>query len=108
MKYCSKCGNELLDEAVICPKCGCVAGGADQVPDKLIADKRRSHLSAGLILNNIAAIGNAVIAAVFTYLLFSTRANRVQAISTWRSALTQSPLTRAGCPVRVGFLFGSR
>lgn len=70
MKYCSKCGNELLDEAVICPKCGCAAGGADQVPDKLIADKRRSHLSAGLILNNIAAIGNAVIAAVFTYLLF--------------------------------------
>lgn len=24
MKYCTKCGNELYDEAVICPKCGCV------------------------------------------------------------------------------------
>ncbi len=23
MKYCAKCGAELLDEAVICPKCGC-------------------------------------------------------------------------------------
>ena len=23
MKYCVKCGNELHDEAVICPKCGC-------------------------------------------------------------------------------------
>ena len=23
MKYCTKCGNELLDEAVVCPKCGC-------------------------------------------------------------------------------------
>ncbi len=23
MKYCPKCGSELLDEAVICPKCGC-------------------------------------------------------------------------------------
>ena len=23
MKFCSKCGNELHDEAVICPKCGC-------------------------------------------------------------------------------------
>lgn len=23
MKYCSKCGNELYDEAVICPGCGC-------------------------------------------------------------------------------------
>ena len=23
MKYCQKCGKELLDEAVICPNCGC-------------------------------------------------------------------------------------
>lgn len=23
MKYCSHCGSELFDEAVICPKCGC-------------------------------------------------------------------------------------
>ena len=23
MKYCSKCGKELMDEAVICPGCGC-------------------------------------------------------------------------------------
>ena len=26
MKYCTKCGNELMDEAVICPKCGCATG----------------------------------------------------------------------------------
>ena len=23
MKYCTKCGNEMLDEAVVCVKCGC-------------------------------------------------------------------------------------
>ena len=23
MKYCERCGNELHDEAVFCPKCGC-------------------------------------------------------------------------------------
>ena len=23
MKYCTKCGNELVDEAVVCTKCGC-------------------------------------------------------------------------------------
>jgi uncharacterized membrane protein YvbJ len=23
MKYCSHCGKELLDDAVICPSCGC-------------------------------------------------------------------------------------
>ena len=26
MKYCSHCGAELLDAAVICPKCGCAVG----------------------------------------------------------------------------------
>lgn len=25
--YCSKCGNEILDEAVVCPKCGCLVEG---------------------------------------------------------------------------------
>ncbi len=24
MKYCQNCGNELLNEAVVCPKCGCM------------------------------------------------------------------------------------
>ncbi len=23
MKYCEKCGKELMDEAVVCPYCGC-------------------------------------------------------------------------------------
>ena len=25
MKFCSKCGKELMDEAIICPHCGCAA-----------------------------------------------------------------------------------
>ena len=28
MKFCTKCGTELLDEAVICTKCGCMVEGA--------------------------------------------------------------------------------
>jgi predicted nucleic acid-binding Zn-ribbon protein len=27
MKYCSKCGAEIMEEAVICPKCGCPQEG---------------------------------------------------------------------------------
>ena len=23
MKYCSQCGKELVDKAVVCPSCGC-------------------------------------------------------------------------------------
>lgn len=26
MKYCTKCGAEIMDEAVVCPKCGCATG----------------------------------------------------------------------------------
>jgi len=26
MKYCEKCGKEIMDEAVICPGCGCAVG----------------------------------------------------------------------------------
>jgi hypothetical protein len=29
MKFCVKCGVELFDEAVICPKCGCFTPGSD-------------------------------------------------------------------------------
>ena len=26
MKYCRECGAEIMDKAVICPKCGCSTG----------------------------------------------------------------------------------
>ena len=41
MKYCTKCGNELMDEAVICPKCGCMVEGANlnNVPKQNEADE---------------------------------------------------------------------
>ena len=32
MKYCQKCGNQVMDEAIICPACGCaVAAEAYQM-----------------------------------------------------------------------------
>lgn len=30
MKYCTKCGSEMVDEAVMCTKCGCMAGKATE------------------------------------------------------------------------------
>ena len=29
MKFCTKCGHELVDDAVICLACGCMVGGAN-------------------------------------------------------------------------------
>ena len=31
MKYCSKCGSELIDEAIICTSCGCSAEGTNEI-----------------------------------------------------------------------------
>ena len=69
MKYCSKCGNELLDEAVICPKCGCpVESGTNQNNGSKL-----NKIKTALVLNIIAfAI------AVFTvanYLLLGSSGN---------------------------------
>lgn len=32
-KFCSKCGNEMVDAAVVCPKCGCAAAPEIQPED---------------------------------------------------------------------------
>ena len=32
MKFCTKCGKELHDDAVICTGCGCMAGGELRMP----------------------------------------------------------------------------
>ena len=40
MKYCTHCGNELIDDAVVCTKCGC--------PTELYASKPASNCKAEL------------------------------------------------------------
>ena len=37
MKYCSKCGKEIIDEAIVCPECGCavVAPQTTSLEDKV-------------------------------------------------------------------------
>ncbi len=34
MKYCSKCGAQLVDEAVVCPSCGCAVADAGTTATK--------------------------------------------------------------------------
>lgn len=59
MKYCSHCGKEILDEAVICPHCGCMVGNPqytyNQTPEADIPSTGLNVLSlffplVGLIL----------------------------------------------------------
>lgn len=39
MKYCTKCGAEIFDEAVICPKCGCAIATQPLTPPQQSSDE---------------------------------------------------------------------
>ena len=57
MKYCSKCGNELFDEAVICPKCGCPAENVNPVAKS----SAKGSVASASFLNSIAFIINILV-----------------------------------------------
>ena len=50
MKYCSKCGKEIMDEAVVCPGCGC-ATSVETAPDKVSVPKSAKSASVFGILS---------------------------------------------------------
>ena len=49
MKYCSKCGAQMVDEAVICVKCGCAV-----MPMPSVNEKAASQKSS--VLKNLAFV----------------------------------------------------
>lgn len=66
MKYCEKCGNELLDEAIMCPKCGCSVGGKQ--PTKQQDEHARNQAKGAImIIAAIAIILGAIFAAIIQY-----------------------------------------
>ena len=57
MKYCTKCGKQLLDEAVICPGCGCMTEQKPQVKtDGLLTKLSQRVKTNGIIWIVIAAL----------------------------------------------------
>ena len=53
MKYCEKCGNQLLDEAIMCPKCGCAVAGKH--PTKEQNEKSKNQAKGAIMI--IAGFG---------------------------------------------------
>ena len=60
MKYCAHCGEELADEAVICPKCGCAADSSDSISLKSVSETGRTGWDAcaivGFVLSMVSLI----------------------------------------------------
>ena len=60
MKYCEKCGKELLDDAVVCVGCGCSVGGgtgkpANDVKSAPVESKKKG--SGAIVFGCIGIIG---------------------------------------------------
>lgn len=61
MKYCSKCGAELLDEAVVCPKCGCETEyGIDQKEKAKQIEDSNGAKTFGILSLIFGALGGAL------------------------------------------------
>ena len=45
MKFCEKCGKEIMDEAVICPGCGCAVETSKKATDVMEVPKQAKTAS---------------------------------------------------------------
>ncbi len=51
MKFCAKCGKEIMDEAVICPGCGCAVNQQTEEPKAIEVPKQAKTASVLGILS---------------------------------------------------------
>ena len=63
MKYCSKCGKEIMDEAVICPGCGCAVKSETEQNEISYDDCVNSASTTNIIAAIVLAVG--VLCALF-------------------------------------------
>lgn len=62
MKYCSHCGKEVLDEAVICPNCGCRTNYAAEATPQAPSGRNKVLGTIAKILMLIQTIGQGLAA----------------------------------------------
>ena len=67
MKYCSKCGNQLLDEAVMCTKCGCQTNWNKTLTPKQKEHSKKQTVSAICVIISIMIIIIGILAAIIQY-----------------------------------------
>ena len=63
MNFCSKCGKEIMDEAVVCPNCGCSAEKEVKTKEVFYDDCVKGALITNIIAAIVLAVG--VLCALF-------------------------------------------
>ncbi len=71
MKYCEKCGNQLLDEAIMCPKCGCAVAGKQPTKEQNAHAKKQDK---NMMVATLMFLG-AIAIVVFTIIAVTAQLN---------------------------------
>ena len=66
MKFCEKCGKQLLEEAIMCPNCGCSVAGK-QPKKQQNEHAKKQIIGAICIIAAIAIVFAFIIAAIAQY-----------------------------------------
>lgn len=64
MKYCAKCGKEIMDEAVICPNCGCAPEETKNVQKQEVAVPKKAKTASVLGILSILLLAPLGIPAI--------------------------------------------
>lgn len=80
--YCKTCGNEINDQAVVCPKCGCPVKDVASVENQTQNEKKKANLFCiiGFVLSLvsllIALYGTVAIAGLVLSIIGIVQANK--------------------------------
>lgn len=85
MKYCTKCGNERLDDAVICTRCGCAVYEKRQIYPGYVPPKARCARILGL-LSLILVYPLGILAIVFAILSREDSGGKMCSQAAWGMA----------------------
>lgn len=109
MKYCTHCGAELLDEAVMCPKCGCAVANFGSTSLKPVSDTARPGWDACAIVGFILSVVSCVLSVLNIFGIVSLAGMTVSIVGTARVSskkLRGMGLAIAGiCVGAIAFLF---
>ena len=75
MKYCRNCGNELCDEAVICPKCGCSVDNMNMGLNQSQPSATSEKYSVMCILGFVFAFIESVVGLVLSIIAYNEAKN---------------------------------
>ena len=101
MKYCTNCGNELSEEAVICPKCGCAV--ASHPLNQNTSTQQNGSLSPLSIVGFVLSFVASVAGLICSIIAFNNAKNSGDTRS---KGFAKAGIIISACSIGISFITG--